>query len=164
MRLAEALAERKDTIKRIGEYPSKLAELAVWEEDDSKPDGQAVRDLQAALERDLDRMRNLNVSIHRANAEFSVATERGQMSLMEAIALRDELNLARITASRAKDALDTQLGRGGYRYRSRSKEDVKVNTLVAPRDLGREEDALAGEIRRLDLAIQMVNWSQDLPE
>jgi hypothetical protein len=41
---------------------------------------------------------------------------------------------------------------------------VKRDTLVAPRELSRAEDALAGQIRRLDLAIQQVNWTVELPE
>ena len=164
MLLAEALAERKDVLKRIGEYPAKVVEFAVWDEDEKKPDAAVLVDLNKAYAADLDRLEELNVKIHKANAVLTVQTEQGEMTIMEAIALRDRLNLGRISADRTKQAVESALGRHSLYRRSRSKEDVRIKTLVAPRDIAREEDALAGEIRRLDLAIQMVNWSQELPE
>jgi predicted metal-dependent HD superfamily phosphohydrolase len=83
---------------------------------------------------------------------------------MAAIALRDRWNLERIQVERAASEIEEALGRHDYRYSRRSKDDVKTSSLISARDLKRETDELAGKIRRLDLAIQMVNWSQDLPE
>jgi hypothetical protein len=165
MLIAEALAERKDILKRLNEFPSKLADLATWDEDEeNRPTPGQVEDLRADCSRDLDRFQELNVAINKANNEMLVKTESGEMTVMEAVALRDRLALAQRVMSKAEDAIDTKMGGDYNRYSRRTKEDIKRNTLVAPREMARAEDALAGQIRRLDLAIQQVNWTQELPE
>jgi hypothetical protein len=123
-----------------------------------------VEGLRESHNSDLSRVQSLNVKIHEANNALLVDTEVGNMSLMAAIALRDRWNLERIQVERAASEIEEALGRHDYRYSRRSKDDVKTSSLISARDLKRETDELAGKIRRLDLAIQMVNWSQDLPE
>jgi hypothetical protein len=163
--IAEALAERKDIIKRVKEFPSKLAEMAVWDEDEDKPNRTEIETYVVGTREDLDRLQDLNVAINKANNEMLVKTELGEMTIMEAIALRDRLNIERSIKSGAASNIESTLGRDDRRWgQRRTKDDVKRDTLVAPREMTREEDALAGQIRRLDLAIQQVNWTQELPE
>lgn len=165
--IAEALAERKDILKRVKEFPSKLSQMVVWDEDEDKPNPGEVESYRLGTREDLDRLQFLNVAINKANNELLVTTEFGSMTLMEAIALRDRLVVEQRTMQSAAESIETQLGRRNDRYSfgsRRSKDDVKRDTLVAPRELSRAEDALAGQIRRLDLAIQQVNWTQELPD
>lgn len=163
--IAEALAERKDILKRVHEFPSALSEMAVWDEDDDKPNAAEVATFRMATREDLDRLQFLNVAINRANNEMTVLTEAGKMTIMEAIALRDRLSVEQRIAEQAASSIENELGRKYTRFGARrTKDDVKRDSLVAPRELTREEDALAGQIRRLDLAIQQVNWTQSLPE
>ena len=84
---------------------------------------------------------------------------------MEAIALRDRLNLERMTLDKAKGQIEDAIGssRGRWLSSRRSREDVKTSTLIDPRELGRRVDALSARIRELDLAVQKVNWSHQVP-
>jgi Family of unknown function (DUF6847) len=158
--LAEALAERKDIMTRLSEAPNRLAELNRWDEDEKRADDKTLDDARTSVWRDLERLEQLNVAIHRTNAVLSVSTETGVMTVGEAIVRRDRLNAERMLVDSWADIED---GPGHYRrYRARNKDEVKTNVLIAARDLKREADSLAGQIRRLDLAIQQVNWSQNL--
>lgn len=162
MLIAEALAERKDILKRIAEYPAKVAEIAVWDEDDEKPKKAEYDDLVASVAADLLRVEHITLAINEANAKLEVNTEWGRMSIMQAIARRDQLVRAQRAASQAQSAVEGALLGNRWERTRRSKEDIKRNSLVAPRELSRTEDALAGQIRRLDLAIQQVNWTAEV--
>ena len=88
MLIAEALAERKDALKRIAEYPAKVAEVAVWDEDDEKPKKAEYDDLVASVAADLIRVEQITLAINVANAALTVKTEWGSMTLMKSIARR----------------------------------------------------------------------------
>ncbi|MGH2445137.1 MAG: DIP1984 family protein [Candidatus Limnocylindria bacterium] len=166
MLLAEALAERRQVLDRIAKVGDRWVRVGTWDEDEAAPT-QAEADASVVeLSADLDRLQDLNVRIHRANNVAEVELRGGSVTVMEAIALRDRLNLERLTLEAAKREIEEAIGarRGRWLGSRRSREDVKTSTLIDPRELGRRADAVAARIRELDLAVQKINWSHRLPE
>lgn len=166
MLLAEALAERRQILDRVKGIGDRWVAVATWDEDEVAPAQAEADDALAEVDADLDRLQELNVAIHRANNAATVDWSGSTISIMEAIALRDRLNLERATLEAAKQKLEDAIGTRRTRWFSdrRSRDDVKTSSLIDPRGLGRRIDALAARMRELDLEIQKVNWSHELPD
>lgn len=166
MLLAEALAERRQILDRIGGAGDRWVAIATWDEDEPAPAPSGADAALGELDADLNRLQQLNVDIYRANNQATVDWGGTSISIMETIALRDRLNLERSTLEEAKKKLEDAIGarRGRWFSDRRSRDDVKTSSLIDPRDLGRRIDALAARMRELDLEIQKVNWSHQLSD
>lgn len=165
MLLAEALAERRQILDRVSGVGDRWIAVATWDDDEPVPAQTEADAAVGELDADLDRLQLLNVAVYRANNEAAVVWAGSPMSITEAIALRDRLNLERKTLESAKQKIEEAIGtrRGRWFSDRRSRDDVKTSSLIDPRDLGRRIDALAARMRELDLEIQKVNWSHQLP-
>lgn len=168
MLLAEALAARKDAIKEIEDLRGRLAAAVVrYEDEDSPADDpeMVVNDLA----RSLDRFQSLSVQINRTNNATLVKFEGNELSLMEAIALRERLVLEAKARHGAVEAMETATGSGksgrrGWFGPRRSKDDVRELPRVEMRAARRAADDVSESLRRLDLAMQQRNWTTELSE
>ena len=152
MKLSEALVLRADSQKRIRQLGERLALSAVVQEGEQPPEN--PQELLAELDRLLAQLRTLITRINRTNAR---ATLESGMTLTEALAQRDTLNLqSSILRNFARAASETT-----ERYRP---TEIRVLPTVDVAPLRRQLDSLAQQHRELDVAIQAANWTIDLEE
>lgn len=155
--IAEALAKRKDVLNESSLVQTRITENGVRYEDETDEEKEDLAPLFARLDELLNEAQGLTVSINKVNNATSFAFEGETLTLMEAIALRERLmSEQRIYASLATTKEDR------YSYRGRTKDDLKVIRRFPARDLRKKADAAALRLRRLDMAIQKVNWSTEV--
>jgi hypothetical protein len=168
MLLAEALAAKKDALKEVMDLRERLAAAAVRYEDQESATEDPT-ELVAKLDDALDRVESLTVRINQANNQARVAFDGRELSIMEAVALRDRLTLEakvrRAVVEAVDEGLETKPGQRANAYFQqprRSKDDVrKVVTVDYKRERG-VADALSERVRRLDIALQQLNWTVEL--
>jgi hypothetical protein len=170
MLLAEALAAKKDALKEVDDLRERLAAAAVrYEDQDAATEDPA--DLVAKLDDALDRMESLTVRINRTNNETRLGFDGRELSIMEAVALRDRLTLeARIrrgVVEAIEEGLETKSSpaRAGYypvQTARRSKDDVRKVVTVDYKAARSAADDVSERVRRLDLALQQQNWTVEL--
>ena len=149
MKLAEALQERADLNRRIQQLQQRLGNNAVVQE------GEAPAEDPAALLRELDGCaENLERLIARINLTNCRAEVDGE-SLTALLARRDALKL-RLGAYRDLAHSASQLGRRGMR------SEIKLLSAVNVRELQKQVDQMAKELRVLDNSIQAANWATEL--
>jgi hypothetical protein len=169
MLLAEAVAAKKDALKEVEDLRERLAAAAVRYEDQEASEDPA--DLVAKLDDALDRMESLTVRINRTNNETRLGFDGRELSIMEAVALRDRLTLeARIrrgVVEAIEEGLETKSSpaRAGYypvQTARRSKDDVRKVVTVDYKAARSAADDVSERVRRLDLALQQQNWTVEL--
>ncbi len=149
MKLAEALQERADLNRRIQQLQQRLGNNAVVQE------GEAPAEDPAELLRELDGCaENLERLIARINLTNCRAEVDGE-SLTALLARRDALKL-RLGAYRDLAHSASQLGRRGMR------SEIKLLSAVNVRELQKQVDQMAKELRVLDNSIQAANWATEL--
>ncbi len=149
MKLAEALQERADLNRRIQQLQQRLGNNAVVQE------GEAPAEDPAELLRELDGCaENLEQLIARINLTNCRAEVDGE-SLTALLARRDALKL-RLGAYRDLAHSASQLGRRGMR------SEIKLLSAVNVRELQKQVDQMAKELRVLDNSIQAANWATEL--
>lgn len=169
MLLAEALAARKDTIKEIDDLRGRLATAVVRFEDQDAPADDPA-DVLIHLARALDTFESLTVRINRTNNQTRLTFDNRELSLMEAIALRERLVLEAKAHRGAVEAVETATGSGkaghgrGWLGSRRQKDEVRELPTVELRVERRAADELSQSVRRLDLAVQQRNWTTEMQE
>jgi hypothetical protein len=158
--LSEGLADRKATLKEINELEALVVSAAVEYEDTKSSED--PDELMARLADRVNDFERLTVTINRTNNETPVAFDGEQMTIMQAVARRDALLLRHRATKRIVEAIDEKVYAKGRYSRYRTKDDVKLVSKIDPAKARRDNDELAERIRRLDLAIQRVNWTTDL--
>jgi hypothetical protein len=168
MLLAEALAARKDALMEIEGLRERLAAAAVRYEDEDAPVDDSA-ELVRRLTEQLDRLESLSVRINRTNNEVRLAFETRDLSIMEAIALRERLTLEARARRGAVETAEAANGApaGGRRGRAmhgtrRTKDDIREVATIDVTAQRRVADDLSESVRRLDLALQQKNWTTDL--
>jgi hypothetical protein len=173
MLLAEALAARKDALKQIEDLRERIAAAAVRYEDQDAP----IEDpetLVRQLDERLDSMESLTVRINRTNNAARLTFDTRDLSIMEAIALRERLTLEAMARRGAVDAADEATGRGGSARHTRAvmygapgrrtKDDIRELAAIDVAVERRIADGLSESVRRLDMALQQKNWTTELVE
>jgi hypothetical protein len=169
MLLAEALAARKDTIKEIDDLRGRLAAAVVRFEDQDAP-ADDPSDVLTKLTRALDRFESLTVRINRTNNSTRLTFNSRELSLMEAIALRERLVLEAKARRGAVDAVEVATGAAkgahgrGWLGGRRQKDEVRELPTVELRAERRAADELSESVRRLDLSVQQRNWTTEMTE
>ena len=149
MKLAEALQERADLDRRVQQLQQRLENNAMVQE------GEAPAEDPAELLRELDGCaENLERLIARINLTNCRAEVDGE-SLTVLLARRDALKL-RLGAYRDLAHSASQLGRRGMR------SEIKLLSAVNVRELQKQVDQMAKELRLLDNSIQAANWATEL--
>ena len=161
--LAEGLAARKATLKNIGDLETRIAEAAVRYEDDAQDGDEDPTELLAAFNASASEFEDLSTRINRTNNAASLAFDGMKMSVMEAVALREQMLLRQRGLKRIIEAIEGTLGKGRRSYgRTRTKDDIKQVNLLPVAGLRKDANALSERIRRLDLVMQQVNWTTTL--
>lgn len=151
MKLAEALAIRKDTQIRIEQLRSRLlSNVRIQEGDDPSEDpNELMSELDACL-------RQLQTFIFRIN-KTNMHTQDGGKTLTELMAEKDVLVL-RISCLRDVFAKASE---AQERY---SRTEIKVITTIDVKGLARKIDTYSKALRELDIRIQGLNFSTELEE
>jgi hypothetical protein len=169
MLLAEALAARKDALKQVVDLSERLAAAAVRYEDQDGPIEDAAT-LVGLLDERLDTAESLAVRINRTNNAARLTFDGRDLTIMEAIALRERLTLEARARRGAVEAVEAATGSGstGRRGRAvpwtgrRTKDDIReLATIDLPAER-RLADGLSETVRRLDMALQQKNWTTEL--
>ena len=151
MKLAEALAIRKDTQRKIEQLRSRLLNNVRIQE------GEAPSEDPSELMKELDSCLNrLQTLIFRINKTNMHTQDRGK-TLTELMAEKDVLAL-RISSLR--DVFNKS-SESQERY---SRSEIKVVTTIDIKALGRQIDQYSKQLRELDIRIQGLNFSTDLEE
>lgn len=156
MKLAEALAERADAMRRIEQLRARVQSNARYQEGEAPAEDAAA--LLAEVGQVADQLEQLIRRINRTNTTAEV--EPG-VSLTDALARRDVLRLRHAVIVSAADAA---AGRGEHSYVRQLRSELKMLSALPVAELRRQADDLAREIRRTDIAIQRVNWEVELLE
>lgn len=174
MKLAEALALRGDTQRRIAQLRSRITANARHQEGDTPTEDAGA--LLAEAELAAGELEVLVRSINATNSSVTVdiapaksgaggrrrqpsgAAPRSSGTMTDALAHRDSLRLRHAILSEAADAAQDH----GMLRQMRS-ELRQVSALPVP-ELRAQADVLARELRELDSQIQQANWSNDLIE
>lgn len=151
MKLAEALQERADLNRNIQDLRNRLERVVLVQEGEEPVE--EPKELLKALDGSVARLEYLMAKINHTN-DVTVA---GGMTLTEIIAKKDAMNL-RLSAYK-----DLVWEAGGNTGRARGTE-IKVIPAVRAKDLQKEADRMAKEIRILDNLLQETNWTKDLIE
>ena len=149
MKLAEALQERADLNRRIQQLQQRLDNNAMVQEGEAPAEDPA--ELLAELDRGVEELERLIARINLTNCRAEVEG----VSLTALLARRDALKL-KLGAYRSLVQSASHLGHRGMR------SEIKWLSTVNVRELQKQVDQLAKELRLLDNAIQAANWATDL--
>lgn len=151
MKLAEALQERADLNKKIGDLGNRLdANSLVQEGEKTNEDPQELlKELDAAIQR----LQKLIADINLTNCQTVV----GGKTLTEIIAEKD---CASIRLSKYRSLVESA---SENTYRARGTE-IKIRPAVNVAELQKTADGIAKQIRLLDNTLQATNWTTELIE
>ncbi|SFJ86239.1 DIP1984 family protein [Thermoflavimicrobium dichotomicum] len=150
MKLAEALILRADCQKRIEQLKVRLSRSAKVQEGETPPeDPQALLKEMEGLLKELNQ---LIVAINRTNASVKFNEE---MTLADALALRDVIGLKRKILAELIDAATVRQDR----Y---SQSEIKYLSTINVAEVQKQVDKLSKEYRELDFQIQELNWKTEV--
>lgn len=149
MKLAEALQERADLDRRIQQLQQRLANNAIVQEGEVPAEDPA--ELLAELDSCMDNLEQLIARINLTNCRTMLEGK----SLTECLARRDVLKW-RLSAYREMANIASQVGHRATRT------EIKLLSTVNVKDLQKQADQMAKELRLLDNAVQAANWTTDL--
>ena len=149
MKLAQALGERADLQKRIEQLKSRL-QLNDKVQHGEKP-AEEPEKLLGELDGDIARLEELIARINLTNS----AAGDGESTLTELLARRDCLALKTSALRDFLSSASATVIRG-------TKTEIKIVSTVSVASLQKKVDALAKELRELDVKIQELNWTTEL--
>ena len=153
MKLAEALAIRKDTQKRIEQLKSRILNNVRVQEGDSPSEEpkELMKEMDACL-------KTLFALIFKINKTNMNTISEGR-TITEMMAERDILSM-RITSLRE---IFNKASESQERY-SRSEIEIKMVTTIDIKPLSKKIDDLSKQLRELDMKIQTLNFTTELME
>ncbi len=155
MKLAEALAERADAVRRVEQLRARIVGSARYQEGETP-----AEDAQRLLVEVGAVLDELELLIRRTNRTNAAVTVGDDGTLTDALARRDVLRLRHAVITAAADAAAGRDQRGLAVRQLRS--ELTMLSALPIADLREQADALAREIRELDIRIQRTNWEADL--
>jgi len=154
MKLAEGLALRADTTRRVEQLRARIVGSARYQEGEEPPE-----DASALLAEAAAALNDLEVLIRRINRTNAAAQIGADGTLTDALARRDVLQLRHSVMTSAADAAAGR-GQGGMGRQLRS--ELKILTALPVAQLRAQADEIARDLRDLDVRIQRSNWEVDL--
>src|SRR5580700_4424728 len=154
MKLAEGLALRADTTRRVEQLRARIVGSARYQEGEEPPE-----DASALLAEAAAALNDLEVLIRRINRTNAAAQIGADGTLTDALARRDVLRLRHSVMTSAADAAAGR-GQGGMGRQLRS--ELKILTALPVAQLRAQADEIARDLRDLDVRIQRSNWEVDL--
>ena len=150
MKLANALSQRSELQTRIRQLESRLNNNAQVQEGEQPAED--PMELLKELEGDCARLEELISAINRTNNATRV---EGGPTLSDLLAKRDCLK-------GKLGILRNFLGNASSLIRRHTASEIKVKSTVDVRQLQKQVDGLAKELRELEEAIQEKNWTTEL--
>ena len=151
MKLAEALAIRKDTQKRIEQLKSRILNNVRVQEGDEP--SESPSELMKELDSCLNELQTLVYLINKTNMHTVSEGKTLTQLMAEKDILGMRVNALRDVFNKASESQD--------RY---SRSEIKMVTTIDIKPLGRQIDKLSKELRELDIKIQGLNFTTDLEE
>lgn len=151
MKLAEALAIRKDTQKRIEQLKSRILNNVRVQEGDSP--SEEPKELMKEMDVCLNTLFALIFKINKTNMN-TISEGR---TITEMMAERDILSM-RITSLRE---IFNKASESQERY---SRSEIKMVATIDIKPLGKKIDDLSKQLRELDMKIQTLNFTTELME
>ena len=151
MKLAEALALRAETTRRVEQLRSRVVANARYQEGEEPAEDAAALLVEAGQA--LDELESL---IRRINRTNSAAVLREGGTLTDALARRDVLRLRHAVLSSAAEAAS---GSNSYRQ---MRSELRMYAALPVAELRTRIDELAKQIREVDVLVQRSNWEVDL--
>jgi hypothetical protein len=155
MKLAEALAERAEATRRVQQLRARIVDSARYQEGETPAEDAAQ--LLAEVGEVLGGLEALIRRINRTNSTVEMGPDDG--TLTDALARRDVLRLRHSVVTAAADAA---AGTGERGYGRQLRSELMMLAALPVAKLRGEADALAREIREVDVRIQRTNWEVDL--
>lgn len=152
MKIAEALSIRADAQRKVEQLRSRITANARFQEGEEPAEDSA--ELLVEAEQVLTELETWISRINRSNSRVDLGTD-GTMT--EALAKRDVLRLRHSVLIAAADAA------AGNSFRQLRSELRQISALPV-RELRARADAVAQQLRELDVRIQQANWAHDLVE
>lgn len=166
MRLAEALAQRKDKSNVLGrDFAERALDRLTYEEGvEDRPSEDQAQGVLEEIAETTEEISRLSVLINETNNAVSIEWDGGTLLLMEAISKRDALAREISTLNTVIQAVENATNSGSRRRYGgyRSKDDIEVKPVISLANLRHHLDSRSGVLRRLDIEIQKVNWAEDL--
>ena len=149
MKLAEALQERADLVRKIGELRGRLDDNATVQEGENPAEDPSVllSDLRVAIAR----LERLTASVNLTNTH----TLLDGKTLTEQLAKRDALRLQ-------IESLREVIAEGSRLAKRASHTEIRILSAVDVPVLQKEADTLSAELRKLDNRIQETNWTTEM--
>jgi hypothetical protein len=151
MKLAEALAIRKDTQKRIEQLKSRILNNVRVQEGDEP--SESPSELMKELDSCLNELQTLVYLINKTNMHTVSEGKTLTQLMAEKDILGMRVNALRDVFNKASESQD--------RY---SRSEIKMVTTIDIKPLGRQIDKLSKELRELDIKIQGLNFITDLED
>jgi hypothetical protein len=155
VKLGEGLAVRADAARRVQQLQTRIVASARFQEGEEPAED--AGSLLVEAERALDELEQMIRRINRTNA---AATIGSQGTITDALARRDVLRLRHALVTAAADAAAGK-DRQGYQVRQ-LRSELKMLTALPVASLRAEADAVARELRELDVRLQQANWEVEL--
>ncbi|MBS4730642.1 DIP1984 family protein [Mycobacterium sp. SM1] len=154
MKLAEALALRADSVRRIEQLRTRIVSNARFQEGEEPTEDAAA--LLAEASEVISEYETLIRRINRTNAATSFGTDE---TLTDALARRDAMRARHSVITAAADAA---AGRNQPGYARQLRSELKMLSALPVAQLRAQADGLARQIRELDVRIQRCNWEVEL--
>ena len=151
MKLAVALAIRKDTQKRIEQLKSRILNNVRVQEGDEP--SESPSELMKELDSCLNELQTLVYLINKTNMHTVSEGKTLTQLMAEKDILGMRVNALRDVFNKASESQD--------RY---SRSEIKMVTTIDIKPLGRQIDKLSKELRELDIKIQGLNFITDLED
>ncbi|MFD3869082.1 DIP1984 family protein [Streptomyces sp. NPDC058623] len=154
MKLAEALAERAEATRRVEQLRARVVSSARYQEGETPAEDAAQ--LLAEAGEVLNGLESLIRRINRTNATVETGPDG---TLTDALARRDVLRLRHSVVTAEADAAAGKDERG---YGRQLRSELMMLSALPVAELRGQADALARDIREIDMRIQRTNWEADL--
>ena len=151
MKLAEALQERADLNRRMDQLKSRLLNNALVQEGEQPAED--PMELLAEYDACAARLEHLMARINLTNAAVRV----DGMALTELMARKDALKLRAVTYRDMVSAASHTAHRA-------TRSEIKIFSAVNVKELQKQADEMARDLRLLDNKLQQANWTVDLME
>lgn len=152
MKLAEALLERADVQKDCTNLLTRIEDNSMVQEGDEPAEDPAA--LMNEYERKVERLGMLIQQINAANAKVAFSDKE---TIADAIVRRDML-------SRELQAYRNLYQKIQIRPNRYSNSEIRFVRCLDPAALQKKIDKLSKEYRELDMQLQSLNWTTELPD
>ena len=152
MKLAEALNLRADLQRRIQQLKNRLINNAKVQEGDQP--AESPEELLVELEECCKELEIIMVRINLTNAS---ARNKDGKSITELIAAKDCLVLKLAVVRDFLENASKKVDRYAHK-------EIRVLSSVNVREMQKQADAMAKELRQIDTELQQINWNTDLAE